>query len=226
MSGVSYKGIKTIVWDFDGTLINSFGVFCEVTSEVLKLHGRPVPIIEVMSQNFHGSLEDSVNNSAGGLEPDVLEAVMKDWLKVQNKHYEVAEQHLFADALELARRAKEAGIKQVIVTNRAHKGRLNGSPRSIVANSSLKDLIEQVIAGDDGPHRKPLIEVFDGAPPDGSTTLVVGDQYVDILFANNLGARAIIVNRGSETLAHLDKLHDSWQDHTEVVASLDTVTLG
>jgi len=106
MSGVSYKGIKTIVWDFDGTLINSFGVFCEITSEVLKLHGRPVPTIEAMSQNFHGSLEDSVNNSAGGLEPDVLEAVMKDWLKVQNKHYEVAEQHLFKDALELAHRVR------------------------------------------------------------------------------------------------------------------------
>lgn len=218
-----YKGIKTIVWDLDGTLIDSFSVFSEVTQHVLKAQGYAVPTLEKLSENFHGSLEDSIRNSAGGLTDQQLEAVMAQFLDVQNGYYEAIEHHIFTDAIELAKRAKSAGIMQTIVTNRMHEGRLNASPRNIVANSSLKELVDSIICGDDGPHRKPLVAIFNGEAPGGEHTLVIGDQFVDVQLAYNLGAKAAIVNRGSATLQHAEKLHDDWQTHTEIVASLDEV---
>ena len=221
---MNYPGIETMVWDLDGTLIDSFSIFAEITQVVLAQQGLQVPSIETLAENFHGNLEDSINNAAGGLSDRQLERVVAAFLNIQDGYYEAIEHHLFPDALALAKKAKGHGIRQIVVTNRMHEGRMNASPRNIVANSSLHSLIDEIICGDDGPHRKPLVEVFGGNEPPAESTLVIGDQYVDIMLAHNLGARAIIVNRGSETLQHLVKLHDTWEDHTTVVASLDELS--
>ena len=214
---------ETILWDLDGTLLDSFGVYQEVLAEVLPKHDLQIPTEAVLRNNFHGSLDDSISNALGGLNEAQLAAVVEGFLEVQNDHYEVVEHHLFDDALQLARKLGALGAFQVIVTNRAHIGRLNASPRSIVENSSLKALIGRVICGDDSEHRKPHVAVVDDLIQEGelvpNKTLVIGDQFVDALFARNLGADAVVVQRHEE-LAHLDQLGDGWQKHVTILQNL------
>lgn len=222
--------IKTILWDLDGTLLNSFGIFSDLLSEILPIYGVEVPALEVMSKNFHGSLEESIANSAGlELTDDRVNQMLQDFLRIQNGHYDVVDDHLFKDALALMRRAESAGIKQVIVSNREHIGRLNGSPRSIVERSELKDYVRIVISGDDSVHRKPNPEVIEALLADGTVrpqeTLVIGDQYVDGLFARNIGVNAVLVERNGQSIAHLENMGDGWEDHVSIVKSLDEMKL-
>ena len=222
-----HSDTNTLIWDLDGTMLDSLGVLEDALSEVLPSYNRQLPSHEVMLANFHGSLEDSIDHSLGGLEPTELAAIVRDFLVVQDNYYDVIEKHLFPDATSLAKRAHDAGYKQILVTNRAHEGRLKASPRSIVANSELRDYIDVVICGDDSEHRKPKPAVL-GALVSlivPSEVLVVGDQFVDAEFAKNLGSAAVLVNRNGHQPMHMERLGEDWCDFTQIVASLDEVRL-
>jgi len=219
--------IDTIIWDLDGTLIDSFAIYSDILAEVLKQHGLPVPSAKMISHNYHGRLNDSINDALGGIEEKQLTQIVKDFVTIQPQYYQVIEHHLFPDALDLAKRAKAADIYQVIVTNREHIDRLEASPRSIVERSSLKPLIDKVICGDDGQHRKPKPEVLDSltakrllAP---ESTLIIGDQYVDAELARNLNAKAILVDRTGKGVVHIDRLGDDHSSFLTIVKSLADV---
>lgn len=218
------KQTSTFIWDLDGTLINSLGVFAEVLADILPAHNYSVPSLEVIARNHHGSLDDSINTMLGGVSSKVLAALVQDFLKAQNHHYELVDQHIFPDALRLAKRAHKAGIIQILVTNRDHAGRMNASPRNIVQNSKLHGLIDVIICGDDSRHRKPKPEVLGSQKIVPETTLVIGDQFVDGEFAMNLDARGLLVAHDAK-IPHLTKLGDGWQQRVTIVQSFDEVQL-
>ncbi len=226
MPSENLSDISTIIWDLDGTLLDNLGVLEEGLARVLPSHGRVVPPHDTMLANFHGSLEESISNALGGVGSTELEAIVRDFLIVQDKEYETVEHHLFPDAVDLARRAHSQNIRQILVTNRAHEGRLKASPRSIVAHSSLCDYIDLVICGDDSQHRKPRAAVLGeyAATIDGSSVLIVGDQHVDAEFAHNIGARAVIVNRRSAGAESNERLNEH-KNNITLVKSLDEVIL-
>lgn len=219
----------SLIWDLDGTLLDSFGVFQEVLAEILPTHDLLLPPLEVLVNNYHGSLADSISNALGGLEEPELKALVQDFLTAQNSHYEVIEHHIFPDALRLAQRANKRGLTQILVTNRDHEGRLLASPKSIVERSALKSLIDVIICGDDSEHRKPKPEVIGDLLEEGGLnpelTIVIGDQFVDGEFARNLGTKAVLVSRNNEQIAHMNKLGTDWQDYINIVDSLDAVTV-
>ncbi|HWT55989.1 MAG TPA: HAD family hydrolase [Candidatus Microsaccharimonas sp.] len=218
---------KIIIWDLDGTILDSLGVFEETLKLILPQHGLPLPSVEVMAANFHGSLEDSIAGVLGNPEPELLAQLVADFLGTQDSAYAVVEPHLLSDALRLMQRAHEAGYRQILVTNRGHVGRLRASPRSIVANSDLKLYIDTVICGDDGEHTKPKPAVL-GALADelrAADVLVVGDQHVDAEFALNLEARGVLVRRDGVLPVYMEALGRDWQQHVQVVKSLDEVVL-
>jgi len=218
---------RILLWDLDGTIIDSLGILEAGLGVVLPQHGLQLPPRDVLAANFHGSLEDSISNALGGLNTTKLASVVRDFLVVQDREYEVVESHIFPDALELARRAHAARYWQVLVTNRAHEGRLRASPRSIVANSRLRDYIDVVVCGDDSQHRKPNAAVLGNLRDrmQGAEVTVVGDQFVDAEFARNLGARAILVCRDGAEPAHMERLSSNWQSFVTVIPSLMDVEL-
>lgn len=222
--------VKAIIWDLDGTVINSFGIFYEITSELAPQFGKPVPSEETALQNYHGSLRDSIHSVfGGGMADDELDAALDAFLERQHAYYESIDGHLIEDAIDLSKRVSLKELKQVIVTNRDHEGRGKASPREIVAGSVLKELIHAVVCGDDGPYRKPDPRVLEGFLEKeglkGGQLLVVGDQFVDAQFALNLGAQGVIVGRDGIELAHSHLLDDGWQRQVSVVKNLNEVVI-
>ena len=214
--------IDTILWDLDGTLLDSLGVLEGGLATVLPKYQRQLPSHETIAMNFHGSLEDSIRNMLGDVSDEELAAIINDFLVTQDTYYDVVQDHLYKDAVELARQAHSDGKQQVLVTNRAHEGRLKASPRSIVEHSELREYIDKVICGDDSEHRKPSPAVL-GAfleTLDAERTLVIGDQFVDAQFAHNLGATAILVDRQGSGIAHLETLDADAAERYRVVVNL------
>lgn len=219
---------KEVIWDLDGTIIDSFGIFKSVLNEVLPLHELEIPDRQNLIDNYHGSLQESISNAFGGTVSEaMIERVVVDFLKVQNGHYKEVETHIFPDAQKLVQRLHDNNIFQILVTNRFHEGRLNASPLNIVKQSSLDRKIDVVVCGDDSPHRKPNPEVVSHYIQSGILSpehaVVIGDQFVDAQFARNLGARAILVSRNGSTIPHLEKLGEDWTDYVTIVSSLDSV---
>ena len=227
MSEVNLRDKDVIIWDLDGTILDSIGVLKDGLAEVLPKYGHKLPSDEAFRANFHGSLQDTIGNTLDHVSGDEIQAIIADFLVIQDGYYEVVSDHIHPDALDFAARAHAAGKQQVLVTNRAHVGRLKASPRSIVAHSALKDYIDTVICGDDSEHKKPQPEVLGQllAKLDAQRVVVIGDQFVDAKFAHNLGASAILVDRQGEGIPHLDTLDDTVHDKYVVVSSLNEVNL-
>lgn len=222
--------IQTLVWDLDGTLLDSFGIYRDCLNEVLRQLNRPEVPERILRNNHHGFIEDSIadvlREAGQKLRKDELAEVIHNFYVLDNAYIKDVDLHLFEDAIELAQRAHKAGKRQIVVTNRPHgTDRGNGSPRSLVANSRLGDIVDDVLCGDDSefrkPHREFLEARFGSDLTDLGEIIVIGDQFVDAEFARNIGCKAVLVTR-VDKIAHLDKL-DRWEEYAQIVSSLRNV---
>ena len=219
------ENTQTLVWDLDGTLLDSFGIYEDIIQQLFPTHNLPMPPRELMLHNFHGRIQDSLGALLGENEVD-FKQLLKDFFAIDDAYITDVDAHLFPDALQFSQRAHEHEMQQVIVTNRPHgERRNNGSPRGIVANSALAQTITQIICGDEVVECKPSPAALTGVDFDPATTVVIGDQFVDAQFAHNLGAKALWVYRQEGDVPHLDKMADGWKDHVTIVNSLQEVTL-
>jgi phosphoglycolate phosphatase-like HAD superfamily hydrolase len=223
---------QTIVWDLDGTLLNSFGILRDCLNEALRKRNMPEAPEDILRNNHHGFIEDSIANvlKEMGLTvfKDDFAGIMYDFYELDNAYITDVDHHLFEDAVDLANRAHKTGKCQYVVTNRPHgTDRGNGSPRNLVANSRLSTLMDGVLCGDDSELRKPYREFMEARFGKGLAELghitVIGDQFVDAEFARNLNGNAILVTR-ADKIAHLDRLvnHEQW---VSIVPSLYDVTV-
>lgn len=160
--------------------------------------------------------------------PEELAEILKEFLELDNVFIKNVDDHLHADGVALARQAHRKGLRQVIVTNRAHGvDRGLASPRNMVTSSALNEFISDLVCGDETelgkPHPAVLQPLFNDLLFNPEEILVIGDQFVDAQFAHNMGAHGVIVQRHDE-LAHMDKLTAGWEDGVHIVRSLHEVT--
>ena len=207
---MNLKNVTAIVWDLDGTLLNSFEIFGEILADVVKDLGLAMPSRQERIIHYHGSLEESIQNVLGLSTPEEVIATTNLFLKYQENHYKGdLNAHLFTDAAVLAQQAAKQNIKQLLVTNRAHKNHGTASPRAIVAGTILAKCIHDIHAGDEVAFRKPdkrcvgdWLEIHKIQP---ENLLVIGDQHVDAQLAANLKARVVLVARDGN-IPHLEKV--------------------
>ncbi len=221
--------MKAIIWDLDGTLIDSLSTNIPVFTEIFRELGYRAPTKAEFDAHYHGTLDETIVGLAAdqGIEmTDELFSEIEDTFLQKNMAiYQNPEALLYPDAMTLSKKYAERGeYRQAIVTNRQHDRRGPASPREIVKNSYLKDTIEQVICGDDGAYRKPDVRVLDELDfnVDPSECTVIGDQHTDALLAKNIGCQCIIVDRAGNAVDFLTAI-ENWQDFCQVVKTLDEV---
>ncbi|HET9098486.1 MAG TPA: HAD family hydrolase [Candidatus Saccharimonadales bacterium] len=223
------ENVKGVIWDLDGTLLDSFGIFEQIIAEVVQESGHTMPTHEYMLNNFHGSLEETVQQVLGIESAEELDGIISSFLKKQEKHYAGdLEAHLFKDASMLAQRAAKQGIQQLLVTNRTHQGRGNASPRNIIEATVLADCIHEIRPGDEVDYRKPdKRSVGDWMKKHkiaANEVVVIGDQFIDAQLAINLGARVILIKRHSD-IPHLNTLTNKNKGDIVIVETLEEIIL-
>ena len=221
---------KGVVWDFDGTILDSMALFDDTISEILRKHGLPVPSREVLARHHYGDLHKTIRAVSNVKEGSLLETLCSEFIWGEDHHYEHPDDLYFADALSLLRRNHEAGLKQIVISNRFHHSdSRKGSPRNLASRQPLAGLIDMVVCGDDSDYQKPDVRAIDDATRQlglsHESLLVIGDQSIDAKLGHNLGALAVLVARSGESIPHLEELGDGWQAKTSVVRSLDEVSI-
>lgn len=220
---------KGVVWDLDGTLLDSFKLQEDVLTEVLQRRGIAVPAHEVFVNHYHGRLRDSIQGISG-VEGALLEAIYDEFIQSEERHYVHPNGLFYPDAIDLLGRNHAAGLKQIIVSNRPHynDGRL-GSPRNLVKRKPLLNLVDAVVCGDDNDFHKPDARLLDEAERnlglERSELVVIGDQFVDVELAHNLGVHVVLVLRTDEGIPHLERLADGWKEYVSIVKSLREVSI-
>jgi phosphoglycolate phosphatase len=192
------KEVELIVFDLDGTLVDSALDLAAAVNHTLETLGLP-------------TLEAGVVRSFVG---DGVKVLMKRALGSSREHYDRAiglftarygehlldHTRLYPDVLEVLDHF--AGKRKVIVTNK-----LEGFTLKITRGLRIADRFGQIIGEDSTPFKKPdprllqLVMERWGANPE--RTVVVGDGINDILLARNAGALGCALLNG---ITERDKL--------------------
>lgn len=221
---------KGIIWDLDGTLLNAMKIHDDVLSEIFQRRNIAVPRPEIFAANHHEHLRETIR-SLTGLGGEELESIYEEFIRAEDHHYARPESLYYADGIDLLKGCHHAGLRQVIISNRSHfsDDRL-GSPRNLAGKPPLRDLIDAVVCGDDNEFRKPDPRMLDSIEHKLGLThsglIVIGDQFVDAVLAQNLGGQAILVQRNEEVIPHLDRLSEQWsREYLTIVRGLDAVSI-
>ena len=188
----------TVVYDLDGTLIDSAKDMQVAVSRVLADHGLPA-VTEDDVRNYMGQGSKVTMGKAFGkfgktLADGALSAVTREFVR----YYEadpVGHTTAFAGVAEVVARFARLGLKQGVCTNKFER-----PSRMILEHLKLMPPIADVAGADTFPVRKPdpqhilmLVERMGGNP---QRTVMIGDSIHDVEAAHAAGLPAVLVSWG------------------------------
>ena len=189
---------QTVVYDLDGTLIDSAKDMQVAVSRVLTDHGLPVvtedDVRNYMGQGSKVTMGKAFAKYGKTLDDTALSAVTREFMR----YYEadpVSHTSAFAGVSEVVARFARLGLKQGVCTNKFER-----PSRMILEHLKLMPPITDVAGADTFPVRKPdpkhilmLVERMGGSP---DRAVMIGDSIHDVEAAHGAGLPAVLVSWG------------------------------
>ncbi|MCK4339755.1 MAG: HAD family phosphatase [Candidatus Cloacimonetes bacterium] len=178
--------LEAVIFDLDGTLIDSMGVWVEVDKEYLGKRGIPIPD-DLFHDMEHG---DSFVEVAKYFKQkfnlsDSIEEIMKEWTEMVARHYE-NDIPLKPGARELLDFLKAKKIKIGVGTSNS-----KFLAQSVLKANNVLHFFDCLVAGCEDIKGKPFPDIFLrvaselGVKPENC--LVIEDVFVGIQAAKNAG---------------------------------------
>lgn len=194
------KKIQAILFDFDGTLVNTAPGIVATMTEVFKRMGVDVPTEEAMRATIGIPLGPALSQLAGFNEEQEREAV--ELYRQLFVEYELSNLDVYPHVMETLKALKENDIRMAIVTSRD-----SSSLRLIMEPRGMHTYFETMVTASDGlrpkPAPDPVLALLQRMDISDQETLVVGDTTYDIGMGNNANCRTCAVTYGNHTAAQL-----------------------
>ncbi len=197
---------NTIIFDLDGTLLNTLEDLTDAVNYVLRKFGWEEHSLDRVRQDVGNGIRKLIERSIpDGLSNPLYEEVYLSFKEYYQAHCQV-KTNAYPGIMELLQALSEKGCKMAIVSNKAHKAveELN--------EIYFKEYIQVALGEneDAGIKKKPSPEMVDKALELlGSTkeeTIYVGDSDVDKATADNSGIDCILCEWGFRELELLQSL--------------------
>lgn len=184
--------MRAVVFDLDGTLIDSLPDIAAAANHVLAWRGlAPLPPMQVEGMIGDGAklLLDRAFAARGSEAGEAEMAIFMDWYTVHGAD----ETRPYPGMVEALEKLRDAGHPMGVCTNKPAV-----AAREILASLGLDAFFAAVIGGDSTPHRKPdprhLAAVLAAlGAPEG---VMVGDHYNDMAAARGCGIPGIFAAWG------------------------------
>lgn len=196
---------KHVIWDFDGTLFDTYPVMAKIFKDLLKKEGIEEPLDEIMQHM-------QVSMSAAVTYYEKKYAVSSDFIKdfkilQKTKGIEIAKP--FNDIEDICQYIHSTDRKNYLYT---HRG---ASAITLLKKHGLSDYFSDFITFDQGFERKPNPDALNYLikkhviHPDEA--LMIGDREIDLLAAKNAGISACYFNEKKEKNEYADYTIDHFQ---------------
>jgi phosphoglycolate phosphatase len=192
---------RLIVYDLDGTLVDTLQDITASANHMLRALGRPLVSAEGVRSYVGRGVRELVRQCLG--RPD--EAEVDRALRIYRDHYGrhlLDTSRLSPGASELLERFRQLGRMQAVLTNKP-----NPYSTEILAGLGVADRFLQIVGGDDGFPKKPdpasLRALMDRAGAAAGETVFIGDSPVDVETGRRAGVLTVAVTHGLATPAEL-----------------------
>ena len=196
--------MKLVVFDVDGTLVDSRQILKQVSDTAFAGLGLPPPSYEALRQIVGLNLIEGLAQLAPNAPPVTLEALSHDFKACfSDLHRQPGfTEPLYAGAAELLDRLKGEGWRIAMATGKSRRG-----VNSIMAMHGWVDLFDSTHCGDESPgkpHPAMVLEAMAALDAPPGCTIMIGDTAHDIRMAKAAGVRAVGVTWGFHTRNELE----------------------
>jgi HAD superfamily hydrolase (TIGR01662 family) len=200
--------IKGVIFDIDGTLVDSFPVYCSAFNRGIQQYN-----LGPVSSRF---LIDALKRSANllevfrkvfppGTDEALIERCRKEILELFMKA-EVEEVKLFPGVRELFKNLRDKGIRIGVATGRTS---LPEKEWERFKRYGLDAFIDSIVTSREVEKRKPapnaILECANRLKIPTENCVVVGDTEADIMASRSAGAIAVAVSTGEDDHALLER---------------------
>ena len=196
---------ETVVFDLDGTLVDTAPDLTAALNAVLGREGRPpIPIAEVRHLVGRGArvlIERAMAGSGAPAAPSEIDDMVRHFLEHYDANIAVASRP-FERAEQIVRRLASRGHRIGVCTNKPEALSLK-----LLDQLKLRDLFPIVLGADSRPYRKPdprhLLDTISALGGDRADAVLVGDSETDVATARAANVPVIVVSFGyTETPVH------------------------
>lgn len=191
-----------IVFDWDGTLIDSAATIVECIQSAARDLGLPVPGRERASHVIGLGLKDALHHAVPSLKPDRY----PEFAERYRDHFVAREDamQLFPGVRELLERLSRRGYRLAIATGKTRRG----LDRAVLASGLASHFSASRCADEtrSKPNPAMLIELMRELATGAPHSLMIGDTTHDLEMAHNAGVDALAVTYGAHPAAALQAL--------------------
>ena len=191
--GVSVGRFKLIVFDWDGTLMDSEARIVGCLAQAFEALGRPVPDNSVLKDIIGLGLSES----ASVLIPDANDAEIEVFVGHYRRYWLAGSDDdtpLFPGVKALLEDLSQQGYLLAVATGKSRRG----LDRSLAA-SQCGEFFQITRCADETfskPHPQMLLEIMTDFDVTASETVMIGDTEYDMQMASNAGTAKIAVDYG------------------------------
>lgn len=198
------KKIQTVIFDLDGTLLNTIEDLTDSVNAVCTQYGYPVYPVETIKSYVGNGIRKLIERAIPqGAENPQYEGVYESFCAYYQKHCRVKTRP-YDGILTMLDTLKAQGIAVGIVSNKNHNAVVE------LRDTFFKDVIPAAIGQSDITRKKPAPDtVYEAMKQLGAqkeTTVYIGDSEVDKQTADNAGLPCILVSWGFRERMALEKL--------------------
>ncbi len=176
--------IRTVLFDLDGTLIDTNELIIQSMLHTLEKYAPN----QYNRENVLDFIGPPLDESFKWVEPTKVEEMIEVY-REHNLYHHDSFVKPFDGVIETIKALKERGIKLGIVTTKIGDTALRG-----LKVTQLDRYFDVIIGYDDvehaKPHPEPVLKGMEALQAKASETLMVGDNYHDILAGQNAGVKS------------------------------------
>lgn len=194
---------NTVIFDLDGTLLNTLDDLCDSTNYALAKNGFPIRTVTEVRRFVGNGIKKLIERALpAGTGEQEFEMTFRDFKEYYGIHCN-DKTAPYEGIIPLLKSLKEKGIKVAIASNKVTSAVLT------LDEIYFKGLTDAACGADENTPTKPAPDMVEkilaGLKAEKSTTLYVGDSQVDVATAKNAGLRMVAVLWGFRDREELEE---------------------
>jgi phosphoglycolate phosphatase len=201
------KSIRTIIFDFDGTLADTQSVIRYAFLNTLQHMGMPVPLDAFMNEIYSQTVENMFRD-VGVVKKNLLKAAVSHYCRL----YTVIgpqKARLFPGVLQTLERLRERNLSLAIATNENRKNLDRLLPTLKIAHFFSVTICEDEV-GQPKPHPEMVYRILEKTDSSPDQTLFVGDSALDIQIGKTTRCNTCAVTYGTHPEEKLRSCSPDW----------------